>query len=220
MGAADFHSRETGIRGNIILRMVLPEGDMHRNMRAQTFDRTGLGGFTIVEFLVVLIILGILSTAGYPLLMDFAHQSRLEQEARVIFQDICLARQAAVSAGMGTGTVNFIRIPPESFVSSYEMFAPDGSNVRSVLMDGRLDSRSICVLPLSVPASTTMHFTLHFNDRGQVTNLPAAAASCTIRVLAFRDDVRMPLPDVGGWDIIIDGPNNPSAGPPRLVQLP
>lgn len=193
-------------------------------MRAHIFGRTGLGGFTIVEFLIVLLIMGILSTAGYPLLMDFAQQSRLEQEARVIFQDVCLARQAAISAGIGTSTVNFIRFPTESFTSSYEMLAPDGSNVRSVLMDGNLASRSICVLPLSVPASTATHFTLHFDDRGQVTNLPAAAVSCTLRIHAFHNDtnplLRTPLPEAGGWDIIIDSPTNPSAGPPRLVQLP
>lgn len=202
-------------------------------MRAHRIGRTGLGGFTIVEFLVVLVIMGILSTAGYPLLMDFAHQSRLEQEARVIFQDICLARQAAISAGTGTGTVNFIRVPTEAFVSSYEMFAPDGSNVRSVLMDEmlsaqrswrrRLDTRAICVVPLSVPASSATHFTLHFDDRGQLTNLPPAA-SYTLRVQAFHDDAnpanRRPLPEVGGWDIIIDGTTNTSAGLPRLVQLP
>ncbi len=193
-------------------------------MRTHMVGHPGLGGFTIVEFLIVLLIMGILSTAGYPLLMDFAHQSRLEQETRVIFQDVCLARQAAISAGIGTSTVNFIRFPTESFASSYEMLAPDGSNVRSALMDGRLDSRGVCVLPLSVPASTATHFTLHFDERGQVANLPAAAASCTIRVHAFRDDanplLRTPLPENGGWDIIIDSPTNPSAGPPRLVQLP
>lgn len=189
-------------------------------MKTHVFSRTESDGFTIVEFLVVLLIMGILSTAGYPLLMDFAHQSRLDQEARVVFQDVCLARQSAISAGVGTSTVNFIRRPSESFASSFEMLAPDGSNVRTALMGGSLASRSICIQPLSVPASTATHFTLHFDERGQVTNLPAAAASCTFRVLAFRDDVRMPLPDVGGWDIIIDGPNNPSAGPPRLVQLP
>jgi len=189
-------------------------------MRAQISSAICRGGFTIVEFLIVLLIMGILSTAGYPLLMDFAHQSRLEQEARVIFQDVCLARQAAISAGTGTSTVNFIRVPTESFVSAYEMLAPDGSNVRSVLMDGRLDSRAICILPLSVPASSTTHFTLHFNDRGQATNLPAANASCTIRIHTFHVDTRTPLPENGGWDIIIDSPTNPSAGPPRLVQLP
>lgn len=232
--AADFRSGETGVRGNMVSRRVLPEGDCYRDMRVQHFSDSGHGGFTIVEFLVVLVIMGILSTAGYPLLMDFAHQSRLEQEARVIFQDVCLARQAAITDGTGTGTVNFIRIPTESFVSSYEMFAPDGSNVRSMLMDEmlstqrswrrRLDTRAICILPLSVPASSTTHFTLHFDDRGQATNLPAAASSCTIRIQAFHDDTnpanRMPLPEVGGWEIIIDGPANTSAGPPRLVQLP
>lgn len=197
------------------------------------FSRSaGHSGFTIVEFLVVLIIMGILSVAGYPLLMDFAHQSKLEQEARVIFQDLCLARQAAISAGSGISTVNFIRSPTEAFVSSYEMFAPDGSNVRSILMDEMfsnqkswrrwLDTRTICIVPVALPASATAlttHFTLHFNDRGQLTN-PNPIVPYSFRIHSFDPVTRTPLTVVGTWEITIDATTNISAGLPRLQQVP
>ena len=58
-------------------------------------------GFTLIEILTVLLIAGIMVAGGYPKLTNFLWQIKLEQEARMIYQDLLLFMEATVAAGPG-----------------------------------------------------------------------------------------------------------------------
>jgi len=162
-------------------------------------------GFTIVEILIVVFIMGILSAGGYPLLMGYAQEVRLEQEARSIYEDLCLTRETAITGGLGSSTVNFYHWNDNlaAPVSQYEML--DGSkrirdpltrdeNVRVVLMDeldpvpgGRrwrkklIATRSVCIIP---------------TDPAGAVTLPASTTNPLIRTLEFGLDGLLAYPTV------------------------
>lgn len=136
-----------------------------------------LAGFTLVEVLVTMLIMGILAVGGYPLLMGYAEEAQLEQEARLIYQDLCLVRDTALTVGEGTATMRFLPMAgggPDDR-GGYEMINPAGDNVRTALMDEcaggfwqrNLASRSVCLVATAAQ--------LEFDREGRLRG-PADAA--------------------------------------------
>jgi prepilin-type N-terminal cleavage/methylation domain-containing protein len=64
-------------------------------------------GFSFVELMVVVLVIGIMAAGGYPKMMNFSKEVRLEQEARTVFNDLCLLRQATIAQGDATGSLRF-----------------------------------------------------------------------------------------------------------------
>lgn len=199
-------------------------------------------GFSLFELMISIFIISVLATAGYPKLMEYAQQTRTEQEARAIFEDLSLVRQSAISSGMGQSTFNLIKLPTETFVSSYELKAPDNSDIRTVFMDQAvgppinsyrrdLKQRKVCIpvppmaVPNNIPASTAAMLTVHFDENGAVTNDPTNAPELRFRVCPLLDNgVNPPQPLIGAgyesWEIAIERPSNTSPGRLILRRVP
>ncbi|MDD2997973.1 MAG: prepilin-type N-terminal cleavage/methylation domain-containing protein [Candidatus Riflebacteria bacterium] len=194
-------------------------------------------GFSLLELLFTIFLVSVIATAGYPRLMEYAQQTRTEQEARAIFEDLNLVRQAAISSGMGLTSFNLIKLPTETFVSSYELKAPDNSDIRTIFMDQAigppvnsyrrdLKQRKVCIpLPNNIPASTTAMLTVHFDKNGIVTNDPTNAPELRFRVCPLLDDgVNPPQPLTGtsyeSWEIAIERPSDASPGRLILRRVP
>jgi len=196
-------------------------------------------GFTIVELLVAVTIGGILVGTGFPKLTTFAQEVKLEQEARVVYNDICLLRDACLAAGQGTGTLNLIcrNYIPGSLITSYELLDPRGGNfVVNPLMDGidpqsriirNLASRSICIeaplpadnLPAS-PSAPAIH-TIHIGKNGLVSLTPPVLnRDVNFRIRFYNSTTGTIEPSVGTWSITIANGVQSSTGKIYFRRMP
>lgn len=207
-----------------------------RTHPADLVDSDFSSGFSLIEIIITVFILAVLATTGYPKLMEYAQQIRTEQEARAIYEDLALTRQSAISFGTGQSTFNLVKLPTETFVSSYELKAPDDSNIRSVFMDQALPppansyrrdlkKRKVCITQLqNIPASTTSILTIHFDKNGFVSNVPANT-QLSFRICQLIDDgVNPPVPmnstGYEKWEILIDPPSATSTSKLILRRIP
>ncbi len=84
-------------------KSYVPENELSR-----TSPKLARFGFTLIEIIVVMAIIGVLSSAGFPSLMLFAQEMRVETEARAMLADLELLRSATMAAASGTGTIRFV----------------------------------------------------------------------------------------------------------------
>ncbi|RCK80068.1 MAG: hypothetical protein OZSIB_3572 [Candidatus Ozemobacter sibiricus] len=157
-------------------------------------------GFSIVETLMVLLILGILATGGFPLLMGYAQEVHLEQQARMIYQDLCLVRDTAIATGIKTGLI--LQLGPLG-VQYYTMVAPMGVNIRPALMDECengvwrwLPASHSVQVTLNVP-STSNPMRVLFDGEGRLVE----PASQTVRLFVRYSTGTQVLDEPGLWII-------------------
>jgi len=97
-----------------------------------------LRGFTLVELMVAMMIIGVMATAGYPKMVETVHQIRLEQHARSIYEDLCLTRDTAIATGIADkfSVMNFYHFDDDATrpITSYDMLDPEGFPVKTALM--------------------------------------------------------------------------------------
>jgi prepilin-type N-terminal cleavage/methylation domain-containing protein len=126
-----------------------------------------LSGFSFIEIMVVIAIMGIMATAGYPRLIQTIHQVRLEQKARSIFEDFCMTRDAALAAGRPEpeySKIIFYHFNNNAAnpITSYSMVDHTGESVRTVFMRNCnefdapvtpprciISSDSVCIVPVA-----------------------------------------------------------------------
>lgn len=183
-------------------------------------------GFTLIELMIVVLVVGILATGGYPRLMGFAQEAKVEQEARIIFNDIALARASAICMGPGapgSGTVNFYRRPGwlagEPYLG-YDLVDPNSAILRTSLRDewppnqsmGRnLSSHSACLFiwPNGVA-------TISFDANGRLC--APTPASVTLRVYYYLSNAgtQTAILDTTPWEIIL---SNLSTNPANFMRI-
>ncbi|MBF0410100.1 MAG: type II secretion system protein [Candidatus Riflebacteria bacterium] len=164
--------------------------------------------FSLVEISVCILLISIVAGTGFPRLVTFMQETRLEQEARAVFEDICLTRQSAITNG-GTGESSVILRHLSGITSnpiiSYELLDPAGDNVYTVFMDDQnrknLSQRNICIVK-NVPAASAEPFTLRFNSSGRLTFPANAILSLYIRY--FNPDTNSVEADLGTWCLEIN----------------
>ncbi len=117
-------------------------------------------GFTLIEIIVVMAIIGVLASAGFPSLMLFAQEMRVETEARALVADLELLRSATMVAASGTGrivfthsTIPYDKVPPSTQTNypivSYRLADPERLLSRYALAPDTtrdLSSESVCIV--------------------------------------------------------------------------
>jgi prepilin-type N-terminal cleavage/methylation domain-containing protein len=140
-----------------------------------------LRGFTLVELLVAMMIIGVMATAGYPKMVETVHQIRLEQHARSIYEDICLTRNAAIAAGKADtySVMNFYHFADSAAnpITSYDMLDHEGNPVKTALMKYCDESDAAVSVPRAIISS----------DSTCIETIPAVSwgASSTVPLSRF-----------------------------------
>lgn len=102
--------------------------------------------FTLTEMLVVIVIIGIISTIAIPAIKGLTESNTMSSAARQLLDDVAYARQKAIS---GRTTVYMVFVPPE-FWSGVNGVAFNGLNDVSrkqanILLNGQLTSYALYV---------------------------------------------------------------------------
>ncbi|MBI3037623.1 type II secretion system protein [bacterium] len=188
----------------------------------------GFRGFTIIELAIVVLVIGIMAAAGFPKLVNFAQSARLEQEARIIYNDIRTVRDVSIAVGGGTvssGSVAFGIIGPGNFfiaatgtiatpATAYNLFDPrfipgdPNGRIRPLFLDSNaareIGTYSVCLLS---PVAT-----ITFDEFGRLA--PPTPASITLFVCFYVSSTVPPTilssVDIGTWAIIISNAATPT----------
>lgn len=202
-------------------------------------------GFSLIEIMIVIIIIGVMATAGYPKMVQTIQEVRLEQKARAIFEDFCLARDYALASGqISHSQMNFYhyRNNANNPITSYNMVDYTGQSIRTVFMRSCnelnamvtvprciISSDSVCIIPVagwgaSSTAPLSRFFSFDRNGTGYRRPVPGApTASETLPVnspLFYIKSLNlvsmMPVDELGTWAIQIQN----ETYRPELVKLP
>ncbi len=188
-------------------------------------------GFSLVEIMVVVVVLGIIATAGYPRLMGFAEDIRLEQEAMLLFSDLSLVRASAIAMGQAPGgpwRVEFF--PPRSLAplaanatgpyTGFDCLDPSGNPVRPAMREKQKEREGdadqaedralarnsglhkVCFYFSDPPPPVPSVATIAFDFNGQLTS--PTPASVTIRAYLYNQATRSLVSEIPPWEIVLD----------------
>lgn len=167
-------------------------------------------GYTLIEIIVSIAIIGVMATAGYPKMVETVHQIRLEQHAHSIYEDFCLTRDTAIAAGKDVpaySRMNFYHFNNDANnpMTSYEMLDQEGEPVKTALMKfcdefdavvanprSIISSESICIVPDAAwEASTTAPLSrcILFDRNGTGWRRPIAGAPDDLEPLPVDTDL-------------------------------
>ncbi len=131
-------------------------------LKSETGMRTNKSGFTLIEILVVLVILGITASMALLAFGDFGQSQRIEAEAERFTQKLRLIRYHAILEA----TPYRIQISPESY--QILRFMPPDQWIKSDIHTTRLHTLSQQKQPIMIQASGEITpFTLIFGIPGQ-----------------------------------------------------
>lgn len=94
-------------------------------------NKTGQAGFTLVELMVVVAVLGIIAAIGTTTLMNYLPNMRLKSAARDFFSSMIKAKAEAIRRGENV-TLQFI--PPDNYVIFLDNGAGGGTANDTVLL--------------------------------------------------------------------------------------
>ena len=130
--------------------------------KSETGMRTNKSGFTLIEILVVLVILGITSSMALLAFGDFGKSQRIEAEAERFAQKLRLIRYHAILEA----TPYRIQISPESYQIFY--FMPPNQWIKSNRHTTSMHTLSQPKKPITIQASGEItSFILIFGIPGQ-----------------------------------------------------
>jgi prepilin-type N-terminal cleavage/methylation domain-containing protein len=164
-------------------------------------------GYTLLEILVAIAVIGIMAAGGYPKLTFFSQEVRLQEEAKIVFSDLCLLQQAGIAAGTGTTTFNlFLENDADGnpVGVGYELKDSWGNFIRPSFLDATMSRdlafRSVCISPTNtLPASTTPNVCfVDFSSTGS----PSVLFSLNVRHYQASPSRRI-NDSVGTWTIFV-----------------
>jgi len=174
-------------------------------------------GFTLIELLAVLMIAGIMVAGGYPKLTNFLWQAKLEQEARMIYQDLLLLMEATIAAGPSEGinclgVVAFENKTYAGFgkrIHGYSLLDPL-RQLTAISKEGRnIASSGFCILPFndsnqSLTDDEVDNLKILVTDDGKIAS---PSSRVNLQVKAFDTDSGE-TDDTDVWNILIDPDEN------------
>lgn len=195
-------------------------------------------GFTVIELLIVVLIVGIISMTGFPVMMQFIQQVRLEQEARNFVHDLELLRLATITAGEGGTGSGAISLcfdnddPTRRPIVGYVLYDPatapasalDPRYLRPAMMESaplfpalsrHLADHSVCLQavtpdPLPSDPNHVSRAQLRFNRWGLLDNV---SGDVRLRLSYFEPRLGQIQTAVGTWTVLI------SSGTGRISLL-
>lgn len=168
-------------------------------------------GFTLLEILAVVLIAGVMVAGGYPKLTNFLWEVKLEQQARMVYQDLLLLIEATVTAGPGEGSLPRLglamfenKLFPEFGyrIGRYSLLDPL-DRLAAASMDKRdLAREGFCLIPTTHAGEqiTDEVLEIRITDEGRIAS---PTWSLYLQIKAF-DPATGETDDSLAWDIIVD----------------
>jgi len=128
------------------------------------------GGFTLIELIVTLVVVGILMTVAVPQMRTILQDNRLASHSNDLIADLSFARSEAVKRAANVGIC-----PTTSGTNCEGISWNTGRIVYSINNGVRTVLRYREALTTNTLTSATVPATLEFNSRGIPLGLPAAA---------------------------------------------
>ena len=126
-------------------------------------------GYTIIEILVVLVVMGLTFTLGFVGFRDFARKQALNTVAAEIKADITLAQEQALSGKKPSGCVGYLR----GF--SLSVYADTASYIIRAVCDNLIDVSQKSYADSGVSLSLSGPNPLIFKTLGQGTNIDSGS---------------------------------------------
>jgi len=166
-----------------------------------------LRGYSLIEVMVAIVIIGVMATAGYPKMVETIHQIRLEQNAYAIFEDFCLVRDTAIAAGRSNpdfSQISFYHFNNDANrpITSYSMLDYSGVSVKTVFMRfcnefdvavstplSIISSNSVCIAPVTewgASATAPLSRFIKFDRNGIAYRRPNPGAPSTLAAPSFN----------------------------------
>ena len=171
----------------------------------------GRCGFTLLEMLAVVMIAGIMVAGGYPKLTDFLWEVKLEQQARMVHQDLLLFVEATVTAGPGNGPL--ARLGVAMFenknyvdfgyrISRYSLLDPLGRLAEFSMSQRDLARDGFCLIPTDHTGQPITDDTIEIRvtDEGRIAS---PTWPIYFQLKAFDPDTGE-TEDSVAWNIIVD----------------